>query len=77
MTLPPQSPDRRPRSLRPRRDRYRLPRFSGPFHLDVERYEPRPLDWRELLDPSVWFGGVCVFVAIVLFVFAVSIQDVA
>ncbi len=68
--IPEQRPDRRPRSLRPRGDRYRLPSFSGPHQLDTQRYEPDPgepdtLSLRDLLDVPWGRAGVCVALAVV------------
>ncbi len=73
MSLPEQRPDRRPRSLRPRSDRYRLPKFTGPHVLDVERYEPaEPDQWepdtlslRDLLDVPWGRAGVVVALVVV------------
>jgi hypothetical protein len=36
-----------------------------PERLDPGYDDPRPLDWRELLDPWLWIGAVFVVVALV------------
>ena len=84
--IPEQKPDKRPRSLRPRGDHYTLPRFPQPDRPtrqepldggDWSTYrEPEPLAWDDLKDPANLIGGLLVFVAIVIFILAASIQDV-
>ena len=66
MTLPAQSPTRRKVALRPRTDRYTLPRFPEPARREYvqpyetydPRNEPRPFSWRELADPTLIVAGV-------------------
>jgi len=80
--IPEQRPDPAPRyRFRPRSDRYDFPRFTGPVELDADRYEadyrdPEPLTWDDLKDPANLIGGLLVFIAIVVFILGVSIQDI-
>lgn len=65
--LPEQHPDPAPRyRFRPRSDRYDFPRFTGPYRLDVESFEPRDLDWRDLADWRLWTQASVVMAAIVI-----------
>lgn len=75
--IPDQHPVRRKVALRPRTDRYTLPRFPQPDRPlrpepfdggEWDRYaeDPKPLTLDDLKDPSVWVGGGLVFAAIVV-----------